>query len=156
MANKESLKAQIIKAMQELVEAFPEMIEMLSDKAFYVLVESELKEWENACLTQGTANVEHIPQGLQDKVNEMLSYTRNKRDVKMVFHDVLTFFKQEPDTPRWWHDRIEPYQGSRPYIYTPGDTEITQEDIDEAIDEWDKQMPDYKGMLDAKVETSEE
>lgn len=35
------------------------------------------------------------------------------------------------------------------------DSEITQDDIDEAIKRWDKMMPDYKGLLDAKFESGE-
>ena len=39
-----------------------------------------------------------------------------------------------------------------PYVFTPDYWEITEEDIDRAIAKWDKLMPDYAGMLDAKVE----
>ena len=53
-----------------------------------------------------------------------------------------------------WHQKFKPYEGV--YVYTPGKTEITQEDIDEAIAEWDRLMPDYAGMLDAKVEIDED
>ena len=35
------------------------------------------------------------------------------------------------------------------------DSEITQDDIDEAIKRWDKMMPDYKGLLNAKFESGE-
>lgn len=52
-----------------------------------------------------------------------------------------------------WHQRFEP--NSTVHEYTPGKTELTQEDIDEALKEWDKRMPDYKGMLDADVEVEE-
>jgi len=48
-----------------------------------------------------------------------------------------------------------PYYGREPYISRDedwDDWEITQEDIDRAIARWNKVMPDYAGMLDAKVE----
>ena len=35
------------------------------------------------------------------------------------------------------------------------DSETTQDDIDEAIKRWDKMMPDYKGLLNAKFESGE-
>ena len=49
------------------------------------------------------------------------------------------------------HQRIPPHHEGI-YIYTPGKTELTQKDIDKAVKEWDKLMPEYAGMLDAKVE----
>ena len=52
-----------------------------------------------------------------------------------------------------WHQKFKP--NSTIHEYTPGKTELTEEDIDEAIKEWDKTMPDYKGMLDANVEVEE-
>lgn len=52
------------------------------------------------------------------------------------------------------HMKIPPrHEGE--YIYTPGDTEITQDDIDKAIAEWDRLMPEYAGMLDAEVRIDE-
>lgn len=52
-----------------------------------------------------------------------------------------------------WHQKFKP--NKTPHVYTPGKTELTQEDIDEALDEWDKLMPGYKGMLDAEIELEE-
>jgi hypothetical protein len=53
------------------------------------------------------------------------------------------------------HQKIPPrHEGE--YVYTPGKTEITQEDIDEAIAEWDRLMPEYAGMLDAEVRIDED
>lgn len=52
-----------------------------------------------------------------------------------------------------WHQKFEPYDGE--YVYTPGKTDITQEDIDQAIAEWDRLMPDYVGLLDAEVRIDE-
>ena len=49
-----------------------------------------------------------------------------------------------------WHQKFKPWEGepSKPSI----DWEITPEDIDDAIAQWDELMLDYKGMLDARVE----
>jgi hypothetical protein len=151
----EQLKAMIANLMREMVEKHPELTDRLNDNAYLLLVETELREWEKSCYTKGKAVTKHIPEPLVKKVIEMLGYTRTDEDIKTVFDDVVAFFKQDADKPRWWHERIKPYTGDRPYVYEPGDTEITQEDIDEALKEWDKTMPDYKGMLDANVETDD-
>lgn len=48
-----------------------------------------------------------------------------------------------------------PYRGEKPYEDRDedwDDWEVTQEDIDRAVKRWDEAMPDYKGLLDAKVE----
>ena len=53
------------------------------------------------------------------------------------------------------HQKIPPRHKGE-YVYTPGKTEITQEDIDEALAEWDRIMPEYAGMLDAHVRIDED
>jgi hypothetical protein len=52
-----------------------------------------------------------------------------------------------------WHQRFEPASGN--YEYKPGDVELTQDDIDEAVKEWDRRMPEFRGMLDAGIEVEE-
>jgi len=54
-----------------------------------------------------------------------------------------------------WHQKFKPYEGDDRPDYLGDDFEITQEDIDRAIAEWDRLMPEYAGMLDAKVEIDE-
>lgn len=51
-----------------------------------------------------------------------------------------------------WHMKFESYRGDDKPIYDAEDWEITQEDIDRAVGVWDKLMPRYAGMLNAKVE----
>jgi len=53
-------------------------------------------------------------------------------------------FKKLPPDPTYV-DRDEDWE----------DWEITQEDIDDALNAWDKLMPDQKGMLDAKVKAED-
>lgn len=58
-------------------------------------------------------------------------------------------------------DGVERYQKIPPrhrgeYVYTPGVTEITEKDIEEALAEWDRLMPEYRGMLDAEVRIDED
>ena len=48
------------------------------------------------------------------------------------------------------HQKIPPRHRGE-YVYTPGKTELTEEDIEEAVAEWDRLMPEYRGMLDAEV-----
>lgn len=54
-----------------------------------------------------------------------------------------------------WHMKFEPYIGDDNPVYDADDWEITQEDIDRAIDVWDKLMPEYAGMLDATIEVED-
>ena len=61
--------------------------------------------------------------------------------------------KKKDDIER--HKKIPPRHKGE-YVYTPGKTELTQEDIDEAIKEWDKTMPEYKGLLDADIEKGDD
>jgi len=55
-----------------------------------------------------------------------------------------------------WHQKFKPYD--KPYQDNDedwDDWEITEEDIDRAVKRWDEVMPEYAGMLDAKVEIDE-
>ena len=52
-----------------------------------------------------------------------------------------------------WHQKFEPNKTI--HEYTPGKLDLTEDDIDEAIKEWNKYMPEYKGMLDAEIEVTE-
>jgi hypothetical protein len=49
------------------------------------------------------------------------------------------------------HKKIPPRHRGE-YVYTPGKTELTEEDIDDAIAEWDRLMPENRGLLDANIE----
>lgn len=154
MGEKAELRATVAKALLEVVRRYPEMMNLLDKPADCLLIEEELRQWEQACLSKGTAYIPHVPSGLRDMVAQMLGYTHNHEDVKTVFSDVLAFFKQdEVDDARRWHEKFKP--NPAPHEYKPGKTELTQDDIDEALKTWNKAMPDYKGMLDAGVEVDD-
>ena len=52
------------------------------------------------------------------------------------------------------HQKIQPrHRGD--YVFTPGVTELTEDDIEKAVSEWDRLMPDYAGLLDAEVRIDE-
>ncbi len=143
------MKSLILDALKTAVETYPDVFEHLKGRAAIIAIENELLKWQERAL-QGKLKYDSdiIPDAISDMVNEMLSYATSKDEILTVFQDVITFLKKEDEKER--HKKI-PYRGKRAYVYTPGDTEITQSDIDEAVAYWDKVMPDYKGLLDAKV-----
>ena len=47
--------------------------------------------------------------------------------------------------------RFIPDGASEPMIPIPGEVEISDNDIDQAIATWDELMPDFAGLLDAEV-----
>jgi len=52
-----------------------------------------------------------------------------------------------------WHSvRFIPKGADEPLPPVPNQVEITPEDVEKAIADWDKNMPQYAGMLKAKVE----
>jgi hypothetical protein len=147
--DKSELTGLIEQAIIEAVKANPELLEQLRDPALKIVIEDELRAWEQACYKKGTAYVGNIPDGLAQMVNDMLGYTKSKEDVNTVFDDVIAFLKNQP-VPASWHRKIPKWEGE-PLVFIE-DWEITDEDIDRAIDTWDKTMPDYNGLLDAEVE----
>ena len=89
-------------------------------------------------------------------VNQMLSYADCPDCIKTVFSDVEAFLKQEDGNPADWHEKFNPVISNLETIdYEIIDPEITQDDIDEAVKRWDKLMPEYKGLLNAKFEGGE-
>jgi len=49
-------------------------------------------------------------------------------------------------------DPIKPRGANEPLPPVPGNVEITESDIQEALDQWDRLMPEYAGMLSADVQ----
>ena len=50
-----------------------------------------------------------------------------------------------------WHQNFKPYEGEDYGRISEEDWVITQADIDAAVAEWDRLMPEYAGMLNAEV-----
>ena len=156
VTQKRDIKSMVVKALRALVDEYPQIVSMLDDPADRLLIETQLKDWRDAVLNDDKPDIMHIPGGLVYKVNEMLSYAKNEDDVKTVFDDVLEFFKQDEgiENSREWHERFSRHTSG--YQFNDDDWEITQDDIDDAVKAWNKLMPDYKGMLDADVENTED
>ncbi len=148
------IDAIVFKSLFMTVENYPEIIELLSDSAKSLLVISELKEYQKHIDDGKKFRMKYTPMPIFKMLTEMLGYAKTADELDHVFNDVVSFFKADIDKPKWWHDKIEPHSGDATFYATPGDTEITQEDIDGAVEEWNKLMPDYGGMLDAKVEVN--
>lgn len=51
-----------------------------------------------------------------------------------------------------WHQKVKPYEGTDVPPYGPEGWDITEEDIERTHKMWDTLMPEFKGILDAKVE----
>ena len=144
--------------IKSISDKYPDVKPLLTGYAAWLLMEDELRKWEAKAISRANAgdtivcdsDSEYIPDGVKDMVKMMLSYADCENCVKVAFSDVLAFVKKSDDRVRY--EKI-PYTGE-PYIYTPGDIEITEKDITQAIRTWNKLMPDYAGMLDAKVEAS--
>jgi len=87
--------------------------------------------------------------------------TKEPKDWHKKFKKNDTVHKYTPGKTEFTEDDIERHKKIPPrhkgeYIYTPGKTELTQEDIDEAIEEWNKTMPGYEGLLDAEIEEGDD
>lgn len=147
--------------IKAIIQQFPEVVPHLTGYAAWLAMESELRAWEQiaveharkgepiACEYKSVA----IPDGVKDTVLMMLGYADCENCVHVVFEDVLKDIAKADSMER--HKKI-PYRGDQPYVYTPGTVTITQKDVDKAIRQWDKFMPEFAGMLEATVEQENE
>jgi hypothetical protein len=143
----------ILKTLRETVKAYPEIWDYLKDDAARVVIIDELHGWRDAILNDKIADVKHVPTGILAMVNQMLGYADCPDCVKTVFADVEAFLKQEDGNPKEWHEKLKPVYETYDVIdWDTIESDVTQEDIDEAVKRWDKLMPDYRGMLDAGLE----
>jgi HK97 family phage portal protein len=91
---------------------------------------------------------EHIPVGVADMIKSALKVADCTGCINDLFNDIEQFV-QKGDIPER-SKKFTPNGANR--AYAGDDSPLDQEDIDEAVKTWDKLMPEYKGLLDAKIE----
>lgn len=143
--------------IKAIIQQFPEVVPHLTGYAAWLAMENELRAWEQiaveharkgepiACEYKSVA----IPDGVKDTVLMMLGYADCENCVHVVFEDALKQINKKyvPEE----HQKFTPRLEGEFYVYSPGRTDIDAQDMAEAVREWNRRMPEYAGMLDAKV-----
>lgn len=152
------MKDLILETLRESVKHYPELLDHLNAKAARIIFEDDLRGWETNAIEQINSKKSAIcdfpsravPDGVIDMIKFMLGYADCEGCIRRGFDDIREFVKA--DKPKEYYQKFTP-KISGIYVYTPGDIEITEKDINRALRTWDKLMPEYAGMLDAKVES---
>lgn len=148
---------------QEIPEMGVEDVQLKRQKAEVVQMDmtEDLNKWERKATKRAKSgkepacefDSETIPEGIADMVMIGLEHADCPDCVKAVFEDVRHFV-QKKDLPER-SKKFTPRIANPPYRYAPGDTEITEKDIRDAVKTWDKLMPEFEGLLDAQVKQEE-
>lgn len=147
----------ILEALRESVKRYPDLFEHIDGAAAWVVIRDDLLLWRDKAIEQVKAgesavcdfDSDVIPESIAETVKDMLGYCNTENLVIDAFKDIEVFMKSVDSKAR--HKKIPPYTGEKPFLPLEY-KELTEAEINRALNVWDSMMPDYKGILDADIE----